>query len=635
MKPMLKYDPMLAEFNGITAQHDVLDQILSGKYKVAADIEQAGLSKRIKTGNLDEADMEAVRYFNNLKSGLEEDLKRFEEPVKAYKNEYKERAQYLVENHSSSRVFFGAEGEKMRGFAATDPWFGEFNEKVMNSLSHDEKLAAARLKELMQFQAKRAEEAGLKTISKEGYMPHAFHPDSDLANLDKIAKDVMFSKGAGIDMAKFHSRSFDSLPMMPDAHFAMAKYIPDSNLRIQMSSFWKEWGPFAKEAEYKGYTGVAEHLKTIQKAFSPVDGFGGWEKWASRIQAFEAARLISLSPAVGFKHSMKLMASLSFGGTSTIKSLPGAIKMSYDLQLNNLLRTAPQNIRAALAKSFIGGKDMFAMANDIVPVQKDLSWFDAGIKKWNDNTNFIVNNVEILDRGVSVLSSLNMAAKRGMTPEQAAYLVHDTIVRANFLSGIHNPSWLRDPKTRLLFLFQGTPFKIWEQRLYTAIRGGQAISDGTKKVYQQLISDIKTGERNMKYGLIKDAFTAARDVNGNSYSGEMMRMLLTLGAVAYGGKQVLDVSFMDQILHPPFIKVKEQSAGLATNPIMGAAYGTLMSKDDETSNFIQFMKKWLPQGPIPAAVVKAHRLSKNDIPEIYKDSKVQYFFGVPSWHRED
>jgi hypothetical protein len=152
---------------------------------------------------------------------------------------------------------------------------------------------------------------------------------------------------------------------------------------------------------------------------------------------------------------------------------------------------------------------------------------------------------------------------------------------------------------------------------------------------RQLKGDIETGARNFQIGLIKDALLAPKDLNGKSYAGQLMRTILTAAAVVGAGKELADVNLGAQVFHVPFTRTTETNVGLAMNPAMGAAYSTLMNKDDSTNAVIDFFSKWLGSGILPASVYKAARLTKNDIPEIYKDSKFQYFFGIPSVKDKD
>lgn len=622
-KPIIdKYSVPLHELGEYKHQLDTYNQILSGKYKNVEGGMAANLSKRVKSGKLDEEDLAMVEEFTAKRDAIIEQVKGYESMSQAYIDEITPMYKQIAGQHADARIFMAANN---MGMDAADPW-------LKSLMSQDELLAAARIKGILAKHSERAVESGMDVITSKDFMHYVAHPETDWkairGAIDKITPDVE----TGIDMARYHRRGYDTLPMMPSARYSMERYLPDSNLRIEMASFWKEWRPFMARAKAAGHTAVTNYMESIAKGFSPVDQYSSMNKVFNNIQMFEVARLISLSPSVGFKHSMKVMANIAFGGVSNaMENLPKAVPIWKDLKASELLKQAPANLRADLAKAHIGSQNLYLTISDMLPNSIKKGRIEEGLDWWNKHTNFIVNNVELADRAFSFASAISMASKQGMTPTQASYLVHDTILKANFLSGVHNPSWLRDPKTRLLFLFQGTPYKIFEQRMITLAKGGGAIADATKEAMRQLRGDLDTGARNFKLGLIKDALLAPKDLNGKSYAGQLMRTLLTAGMVIETGKYLGDVNLHQQVMHVPFTSTRQgdQSVALAMNPILSAGYQTYMSKDDETNAVIEFIQKWLPSGPVPASIMKAMRLTKNDIPEIYADSKFKYVFGLP------
>ena len=101
--------------------------------------------------------------------------------------------------------------------------------------------------------------------------------------------------------------------------------------------------------------------------------------------------------------------------------------------------------------------------------------------------------------------------------------------------------------------------------------------------------------------------------------------------ISDGIEKITKTLSREQVFHVPFTTTRhsEQSLALAMNPMLSAAYQTLTSKDDDADSATEeFIKKWLPTGPIPNNIMKAQRLTRDDIPEIYKDSKFKYFFGL-------
>ena len=627
-KPVVEqFQVPLREVNDLNNQISLYDSILSGKYKNPEGGEIDRISRYIKKGSkLDEGDLAMIADFSSKRTSVQERLNSYTDTLSLYNTTMDKLDRDVASRFPSARIFFAANNS---GMDVADPWVKQF-------LSHNEELAAAKIKNMLGQYSERAMASGMDVITSKDFMHYVAHPDTDFKLLRGITNDLDSTVGHGIDMSAFHSRGFNTRPMMPDIHYAMERYIPDANMRIEMASFWKEWRPFLAQARASGNLGAVDYLESVAKGFSPVDQFGSLNKLAMTAQMFEAARLISLSPSVGFKHGMKVMANIALSGFgNAMENLPKAIPIWKDMKMSELLGKAPANMRADLAKAHIGAQNLYLTISDMLPQTQARNMVEEGLMWWNSKANFIVNNVEKADRAFSFASAVSMAAKQGMTPVQASYLVYDTILKANFLSGVHNPSWLRDPKTRLLFLFQGTPYKIFEQRMITAIKGGGAIADATKELMRQLKGDIETGARNFQIGLIKDALLAPKDLNGKSYAGQLMRTILTAAAVVGAGKELADVNLGAQVFHVPFTRTTETNVGLAMNPAMGAAYSTLMNKDDSTNAVIDFFSKWLGSGILPASVYKAARLTKNDIPEIYKDSKFQYFFGIPSVKDKD
>jgi hypothetical protein len=227
-----------------------------------------------------------------------------------------------------------------------------------------------------------------------------------------------------------------------------------------------------------------------------------------------------------------------------------------------------------------------------------------------------------------------MAQKKGMTPTQARYALMDSVLNVNFMTGPANPKWLKDPYIRTMMLFQGTPFKILEQRAVTAWKGGKGFVGASQEVMRQLRADVKEGESRFKTALIKDALTKDKDMFGTAYSGQLVKQLMVLGTVIGGGKAAFDADLFGHAVHIPGLKLNEKGAELGLNPVLGAGWQTATGaniKDEDPEEFwiSRFLNTWLTGKGAPAIVNKAIRLNNDDIPAMYKDSKLSYLFGVP------
>jgi hypothetical protein len=241
-----------------------------------------------------------------------------------------------------------------------------------------------------------------------------------------------------------------------------------------------------------------------------------------------------------------------------------------------------------------------------------------------------------------------------MTVEQAYYSNLDLILKNNFLGREQNPAWLRNPKFRALLIFQATPYKILERRLTTAIRTGRSIRSMGKTIFENtktaegrellrrdmknLWSYMKDAERETKANVFIDAILNETDVFGNPMLNQFAKEVAVVGA-ALGAGAYAGVNLKHHFFHIPFISGYTQEPTLQFSPgTMAAIRGwhDWKKRDDLDDEFLftKVMKNWLPNGPIPTIFHKMDRLTDNDIPDIYQDSKFKYFFAIPSTHEK-
>ena len=228
-----------------------------------------------------------------------------------------------------------------------------------------------------------------------------------------------------------------------------------------------------------------------------------------------------------------------------------------------------------------------------------------------------------------------MAAKQGMSADHAMYATFDTILRTNFLSGAMNPRWLRDPKIRFFLMFQGTPFKLVEQKLITVAGAARNISGAGKELYKQMMRDVVEGEQRFQGSLIMEALTKEKDIFGTSITRQFMRQAVATGVALGAGAGVLGIDLTDHFLHLPFAKMKPSSDAPVpqSSPIPTAVYKTLMNRGEEDADpwLTSFYNEWFSRkGPWPINFLKAARLTRGDIPEIYEQSRLKYLFATPA-----
>jgi hypothetical protein len=270
----------------------------------------------------------------------------------------------------------------------------------------------------------------------------------------------------------------------------------------------------------------------------------------------------------------------------------------------------------------------YAAVSDMAPYELPTNALDKFLTSWNKAGSTFVNGVERWDRGQTFISAMMMSQKRGMTPEQAMFGLMDSVLKVNFLTGPNNPKWLKDPFIRTMMMFQGTPFKILEQRAMLGYQGGKDLLG----VLGKIKSDVMQGEANFKWHMLNDEMLRS-DVFGNKYSTQFLKQLMVLGTVIGTGKYAFDSDLWGHAIHIPGMQLGEKGIQLGVNPIVSATYrtGKEVASGKEMDEFwlSSFFNKWLGNTGFPAIAHKLIRLKDDDIPQMYKDSKVSYLFGVP------
>lgn len=624
MKPLLDMNMIASKVSFHRGNISKLDEMIEGLIKKKSKL--SGDEALAMDGNI-----EKLMMMQDASNQAISELKFNKE---AFDKQWRTIAEGLAEKYPSTRIALALEGE---GMAANDPW-------VLKHLTDREKEAVGHLRKLHNKIAEYIIDVGGKPIMEKPYIHHAAHPDMDWKGLQKSLEGYSLESQNILPLSRLFHREYNSKQMMPDIHYVMQQYLPDIFKRIEMMDFWKKgkpngWSAHMHALEQMGWRAPAEFMKSIAQGFLPED-----RTWANNIArqayALEAARLIGFNPAPGFKHLMKLEANWSnFGVKMGLTNLPKAFDI-YKKEVGAAVlekmtgKKVTRDMETELYRTFTHAGNMSAIIQDLGLYEPPRGWVEKIGRQLSDYTGTIINNTERFDRAMSFVGSMEMAAKQGMTAEQAIYNLYDTILKTNFLSGNQNPSWLRNPKIRAMMMFQGTPFKIAEQRALLAVRAGRGIKKGWDEYYKQL-QDIRKmvgeGEKEFKWNLIKDALESEKDINGIPYAYQLMRKVMILGTVITGGAALFDADMTGHMLHLPFVK-HEGGLKVNLNPVLSAAMETKAKEDEFWLS--SFFKRWLGSAPFGAAVGKAARLKEDDIPKIYRDSKFRYFFGIPATKEE-
>ncbi len=104
-----------------------------------------------------------------------------------------------------------------------------------------------------------------------------------------------------------------------------------------------------------------------------------------------------------------------------------------------------------------------------------------------------------------------------------------------------------------------------------------------------------------------------------------------------------DGDLSHHFFHIPFFKPQRRDIAIGASPLVNASletYSKFMDEDYDEYLVSTFFNSWFDASykglpaPIPVNFKKAARLTKNDIPERYRDSKLRYLFGIPAWDHD-
>ena len=574
-----------------------------------------------------------------------------------YHMNYGQVAQQAAEQFPEARIFYALDDT---------PGFKKYPFLKNVTFSPEEQLTIDRLRKQLGVYKERLTDLKVKTMD-EPYVHYSLHKGFDFNRQELLGSD--FTRNA---YTKFYSRTKNSRPLVPDIARSMGEYVYDVEKRLQTQGFWKQ-GWDKVEKKFAGFPAVADVFKHLREGTVPHEKTWGRTAMNAYSQ-FEIFRNLFLNPSAGGKHLCKVFGDVVSRGLGEVAAeVPGSIK-------NVMWRAADMIPQARKTLSNLGITGMNeqeklykSWMDSLIPVQthhqrllnmgivaRD-SDFDTIKNVWNTaektwaKTQGLgaawINLAELVDRGLSARVGLSVAAKKGMTIEQGYYGALDLILKNNFLGREFNPSWLNKPMWRALFMFQTTPFKILERRVVNAMRASKSIKTMGKEIYaltkspegraklwtdlRDLRGAMKREEQEWKANVFIDALRTETDFFGSTMVSQAAKDILVTGAALTGGAYA-GVNLKHHFFHVPFLSGYTNEPTLNFSPgVMGTirGYHDWLKREEYDDEFLftKIAKQWMgPSGPIPSVFRKMSRLSTNDIPEIYKDSKFQYLFAIPS-----
>ena len=557
-----------------------------------------------------------------------------------YSQAYNEIAQRLAPKSQSLRVTLALDSHS--DFKKY-PWLKDL-------LTDEDKAIIGRTREFYNVYKQRLEDRGIKVI-KEGYMHHPTSKDvrTILDNRSVAAKARYDAQAYG----EFYSRTNPiSMPIVPDYHTIMEQYITRTERTIHNHDFWNisGWKSVMNSDMVTMHPGLKSAFDNLYYGSNPLE-WSRSNQLAAVYANVEVFKRLFLSTGAAFKHGLKMMGTIASLPTKVaVPSVASAMRHTYykvgeDFgAIDKLIKLGLADKDAVkvsrnLAKSMIGDnvtRQLVVDAGMDVPMR---TWTGVRelLEKTQDIGSYFINTAEFFDRALSVEAAGRMAAKNGMSYDQALYGIYNQILTNNFLSREFNPTWLRSPKIRATLMFQSTPFKIMQRRVVAGVRAGRtfiSLGKGIRENPKVLLEHlgaihkyIKEGEAEFKATLLGETLMKETDFFGTPIANTFMKEMLTAGGLTYGAAVTANMSLESHFFHIPFMDTRDYRATLALNPAIQAAMKTYHYRElnDDQYFTTQFFHNWLGSGGVlPMQFIRMHRASIGDVPDIYGDGKLRY-----------
>lgn len=647
-------------------------QVLEHTY-VELTSQERILNKLIKKGKTVDSEGAPVKTALDdvlaKKESILKEIKLGEEGVSAANAQVYKAYEELASKHVRTRI----------ALAAEDSFDYKKYPFLKTMLTENEKAYVNVYKDYMNHMAERIEAAGGKAIRENAFVHHSLQKTEAFEKGNETVRQMLEDfniKNADVVLAnsKFFQRTKYSQNYVPDIKYNTAEYVQDAEKRIAGMKFWRVgkddgWDAVRKSSIVQNSKKLSQYFEALDDGMRPVEQ-SFLNTAADNYSKLEVIRLLGGSVSAPFKHLLKLQAdAATYGAVNTLGTIPEALGVSAR---NFVRNTASKLVEAkwidshtadmlwkdskvsdGILQSMTSQKNMINYMSELEqsmgnPYKGAAAKFVDGL---SNAAGIGIKAVESFDRTLTVLVAAKMAAKNGMTAQQAVYGSYETMLLNNFMGGALNSAWGRDPKVRAALLFQNTPFKIWERRLVAAMNMGKDLKTAAGMIkngkleqewqaLQKIKGDMKEGEYKFKAGILFDAVTASRNAFGNSSSGILVKELMGIGAIMYGSSAIFGVDMAPQFLHLPFLKTEGGTAELTTSPLIQATMKTAAGTkpygvdetewDEENKPFFlsTFFNHWKGSSGYSLFASKMGRITEDDIPDMYGSSVGKYLFAL-------
>ncbi|HED38729.1 MAG TPA: hypothetical protein ENI76_10885 [Ignavibacteria bacterium] len=628
-------------------------------------LKKKGINTRTKEGKkiLKIADQQAfARAKESLSKALPKLQSRFEMLQAEYDQTVRIPTEMVYENLAkradmgSMRVALAMEDD----VAFTRfPWLG-------NLMTSKEKVAVSRLRVLTGNIRGEIKSRG-GNVMGVNWFHHPLHPDQKrpMSNrLNSLAEEAQNAYRP--DFTRMPTRHLGSISFVPDVEYAMARYLPDVTKRLAYMDFWDPgklggWLNVRNEAFKGRNTGLQQFWNNFVDSTKPFEETFTREAANTYLQ-FEIFRLLALSPSVSFKHLIKLNHNMAiFGPKVGIQASASALKLNLkqafsavrksagyselkfsDFEQIVINRTKIDNILEVIADAIPGSSTPIT---DLKSARfGSVEYLKAGAQWLNHKGSLLVRGVEQYDRSVSVVGSMLMVQKRGMTATEAHFAITDMILKSNGVAINNHPVWLRDPNMKALFMFNGTVFRIFEQNLDMFSKTAKVSKNTAKIALRETKKKMLDASYKFKWGSMQEAWTKEKDIFDTPVANQFIKKLLLLGGAAMGADKMLDINLYNHVFHLPLLDVNlKGGVGVRMNPLQQSMFEAgrqTMEDNEEPSLFAlaDFFKRTAQAELRGGSIYKFPKMFNYDeLPSIYNREDgdpvleaAQYLFAVPS-----
>ena len=472
----------------------------------------------------------------------------------------------LGEEYANVRIKAAAEG---------DQW-------ALDLIKPEEQLAVEQTRKYLDLTASRMTQIGMKTFTdpKKNYVPYIFQTGEygDVGSRP-LAERLWYGSREKPDATwlDFMSRQPESKDWFPLWHQSMSSYIPSAERKLAFNPFLRKWTPAIIDWKSKGFKNAAEWGTNFINRNMNSESTNAVLRGLDKFTNFEYFHYLAGSTSTAFLHLFKLMQTPMWHGfIPTIKAVGDMTKILGE----SSERTLYQNYVQArmLTRELVQAPGMNTFLEP--------EWWKGVLNK--ALTNPITNPtrlIEAWDNGVNMFAALHSGIDAGASSQTINRAILESQMLLNF-RGFTMPRAFTTPGLRLATMFQGTPFKLAENKI----------------------------------DLIKKALSGSTDIYGRSDFNKLIRFIVLTGMTWGAGKEMgLDLSKQaGWPFHEPFL-------------MEGPSGNTVVSVSPPIKTYAKFgesfeagLKQWSSTwGPIQKVV-------EDYVPQKYNGSKLQQMLGVPS-----